>query len=96
VSIEIGHGGEAGGDLGVDDGVDRDVIVVGGVAECRLRPGPPDWIGGQDIDDEVGIDQDRNARGISRSPPRGPRIRARISSVVILKPPRPRRLSTSF
>jgi hypothetical protein len=86
---------ETGGNLSINDGIDCDIVAVGRGAERRPRPGLPDGILGQNIDDDVGIDEDHDGR-IQSSSAEGPRINATISSVVILKSPRPRRSSTSF
>jgi hypothetical protein len=56
--IQLRHGGEARCQFRIDDRIDSDIVVVGGLSERGLRSGPPCRISREHIDNDVRIDED--------------------------------------
>jgi hypothetical protein len=72
---------EADRDLGVDERVDGQRRPLGALREGLPRPGGPSPVLGEDVEQDVAVDEDGQRR---------PRVNARISSVVIRTDPLPR------
>lgn len=79
--LEILDALEADRNLGVDQRVDRERRALGGGGERLARPRGPLRILGEDVEQDVAIDEDGQ---------RSPRVSARIWPVVIRTVPRPR------
>jgi hypothetical protein len=55
--VELLQRGEPDGDLGVDDGVDRELATVGRVDQSLLRPPGPLRILGGDVEQYIAVDE---------------------------------------
>src|SRR6266536_2852823 len=84
--VELLNRAKADRDLGVDDGVDDERALVGGVRQCLSRPLVPRLVLRRDIEQDVAVDQGGGE---------GLRVSARISSVVRRETARPRRRRTT-
>ncbi len=58
MEIKLPHRRKTRCDLGLDDRVDRHIVTIRSVAEGPLRPFPPYRILRQDIDNDIGVDED--------------------------------------
>lgn len=68
-------------DFGVDERIDREGGALSAFGEGLLRPGGPFRVFGENVEQDVAVDEDGQ---------RSPRVSARIWSVVIRTDPRPR------
>ena len=79
--LEILNPLESDRNLGIDERIDREGGSLGAFGEGLLRPGGPFRVFREDVEQDVAVDE--NGQRLLR-------VRARISSVVILTEPRPR------